>query len=115
MSLSFEIASIISGLSSQKLKERNDAQDSLNLILKDDPNKLPLKTFSPLIDNLTNIIETEKIKYDKVASQDCADSRLNLYENRLNSSSYSLRLFIEKECNRFKSKHVKLASIYTSL
>lgn len=110
MSLSYEVSSIISGLSSQKLKERKESLENLNSVLKTSPDQITVKAFSPIIDALVNTIELEKVKYDKLQTQANNDSRLDLQEDRLNSTAYALRLFIEKCCNRFKPKHVKLLS-----
>lgn len=111
MSFSFEVSVIVTGLSSLKLKTRNDSLDNLNLLLKTSPTEVPVKAFSPILDAIITIIESEKTRYEKTRLENGKDARIELYENRLGSAAYTLRLFVERNCERFKPKHIKLLSM----
>lgn len=110
MSLSYELSTVISGLSSSKLRERNDSLRGLNSILKDDPTQVPVKLFANLIDSLIEIIESEKVKYSIHLNEESPTNKVTLCKERLSSAAYSLRLFIEKKSESFKAKHIKTLS-----
>lgn len=107
------ITNTINLLSSSKLKERNIALDELVSLAKHDANSIHSKFLMPILESLIELLEFEKTKYIKLLSQhaDKFNTKTLLSESRLNYISYVFRLIIEKTCNRFKGKHIKLLSV----
>ncbi|SCU97953.1 LADA_0H09538g1_1 [Lachancea dasiensis] len=103
------VPSIVDLLSSGKLKERNHGLDELTTLLKQDPGKLPPKYLYSILEILVEIVELERVKYEKLVADESETtaSRRTAVENRLSSASYVLRLVVLTTNSKFKSKHVK--------
>lgn len=97
-------------LSSTKAKERNDALQELVTILKHNPDIIPTKLLASTIEHLIEVLDGERSKYCKLISQagESAQNRVSITENRLSTISYVVRLLVEKTCERYKTKHIRL-------
>lgn len=104
------IINTLSCLASSKIKERNSALDDLTTILKQTPDRIPIKVLLSTAETLVELLDEENRKYsDLLASMsESKASKLSLSENKLSTIAYVLRLFIEKTCSRFKLKTMKL-------
>lgn len=104
------IVETLNFLSSTKIKERNNALDELTTILKEDPERIPTKALSTTAEALVELLASEHTKYCELLRNLTVSTtnKLSLSENRLSTISYVLRLFVEKSCERFKVKTLKL-------
>ncbi|QLQ79093.1 hypothetical protein HG537_0B04410 [Torulaspora globosa] len=103
------VLNTLSNLGSSKTRERTNALDELTSVLKQSPDLIPTKALASTCETLIELVDSECRKYCLlVASNDANSSKLSLTENRLSLVAYVLRLFIEKTCERFKVKTMKL-------
>ncbi|SCV01476.1 LANO_0F11958g1_1 [Lachancea nothofagi CBS 11611] len=107
---SSHVSTIIDLLSSGKLKERSQGLDELTTLLKQDPEKLPVKYLYTILQILVDIIEIERSKHERLTSGGApalSESKLTAIENRLSSAAYVLRVLVQATACKFKSKHLR--------
>lgn len=103
------VYNILGALNSTKLKERKDGLNGLTSILKSDPGLLKNKTLQSVAESLIELLDLEQREYCNLLKSfqegnNEISNKLRLCEDRISSSAYVVRLFIEKTCNRFKQK-----------
>ncbi|KAH3902567.1 DNA-binding protein kinase TEL1 SCDLUD_000147 [Saccharomycodes ludwigii] len=100
---------ILEKLNSSRLRERNEGYEDLLSCLKNNTISIPTKLLYSFLDVLIRHLELDRVKYFKELNKENNENfrALNNIENKLQSSSYILRIFIEKNCERFKAKHLK--------
>lgn len=112
-----DIATILKGLNSNKIKERKDGLSELTTILKNQADILNTKILQSVAESLIEALDLEQRKYSDLLISSIDEinnsTKVRLSEERLSSVAYVLRLFIEKTTSRFKQKtlHFLLAAL----
>ncbi|CCK68662.1 DNA-binding protein kinase TEL1 KNAG_0B02200 [Huiozyma naganishii CBS 8797] len=100
----YNIDGILILLSSNKIRDKKLGLDDLTDLLKSQPANVPIKAYQGISESLVELLTSEHIQYCTLLDTDAAarGNKLSLLEERLSSSAYVLRLFIEKFNNKLK-------------
>ncbi|CCF60800.1 hypothetical protein KAFR_0L01900 [Kazachstania africana CBS 2517] len=104
------IVEVLNQLNSSKIKERNHALDELTTILKQEPDAIPTKALAVTAEHLIEALDLEERRYSEIRDipSDTNRGKLSLIENRVSTTGYVIRLFIEKTSSRFKTRTLEL-------